>query len=136
MSQSDYIKYKRIQRELKEFNEFPAKIPNVLNARQYTLFKEYALENTIVNHHDTYDKFIDENVPIVFGMVKPCAKPDQPDFILCAGTQSRGNRTHVLALENDDMPRFRFPRNETISKSKRMKWNSLKTTTVCACVHI
>jgi hypothetical protein len=133
MSQSDYIKYKRVQRELKEFNQTPTKVPNVLNSSQYISYKEYSLENTIVNHNDMYDKLIDPSIPIVFGMVKKCAS-NSPTFTLCRGTDTRGNRTPILQLDDEEMPRFRYPRNGTISKANRMKWNSVKNTKYCACV--
>jgi hypothetical protein len=130
MSQSDYIKYKRVQRQLNEFNRTPHKIPNVLHSSQYISYKEYALENTIVSENGQYDKLIDQDVPIVFGMVKKCAS-NSPTFLLCSGTQLRGNRMSMLPLDDDEMPLFRYPKNETISKSNRMKWNSVKNTRYC-----
>lgn len=133
MSQSDYIKYKRVQRELTEFNQTPHKIPNVLHSGQYISYKEYSLENTIVSHNDMYTKFVDANVPIVFGMVKQCAA-NSPTFILCSGTNARGNRMTILPLDADEMPLFRYPKNETISKSHRMKWNSVRNSKYCHCV--
>lgn len=132
MSQSDYIKYKRVQRELTELNQTPNKIPNVLQAGQYISYKEHSLENTIVKHNDMYDKLIDENVPIVFGMVKKCAA-NSPTFILCSNTHTRGNRTAILPLDVDEMPLFRYPQKDTMSKSQKMKWNSVRDTKYCSC---
>ena len=43
MSQSDYIRHKRISNELLQ----QTKLSPVLSARQYTDYKEYSLENTI-----------------------------------------------------------------------------------------
>lgn len=133
MSQSDYIKYKRVQRELKEFNQTPAKIPNVLNSGQYISYKEYSLENTIINTKDIYNNLIDGNVPVVFGMVKKCAS-NSPTFTLCRGTETRGNRTPTLQLDNEEMPQFRYPKNGTISKEKQMKWITTRNSKYCECV--
>jgi hypothetical protein len=133
MSQSDYIKYKRVQRELKEFNQTPAKIPNVLNSGQYISYKEYSLENTIINTKDIYNNLIDGNVPVVFGMVKKCAS-NSPTFTLCRGTETRGNRTPTLPLDSEEMPRFRYPKNGTISKANQMKWITTRNSKYCECV--
>lgn len=135
MSQSDYIKYKRIQRELTELNTYPTKIPNVLGSGQYILYKQYSLENTIVKHNDAYDHLVPDNIPVVFGMVKQCADKS-PTFTLCSNTNTRLNRNPVLPLDNDELPSFTYPKVETIPKNKRMKWNSIRNSDYCFCGNI
>ena len=135
MSQSDYIKYKRIQRELTELNTSPTKIPNVLGSGQYILYKQYSLENTIVKHNDAYDRLVPDNIPVVFGMVKQCADKS-PTFTLCSNTNTRLNRNPVLPLDNDELPSFTYPKVETIPKNKRMKWNSIRNSDYCFCGNI
>ena len=53
MSQSDYLKYKRVSRELKT-----NKLSPVFNDQDYVSYKEYALENTISNSKLTYNQRI------------------------------------------------------------------------------
>ena len=132
MSQSDYIRYKRVQTELRKKEDFP----NVLDASKYISYKEYSLENMIVSDNDRYDKLMNENVPIVFGMVKPCAS-NTPTFIPCAeDMNARSYRKNVIPLNNEEQPVFRFFKTGTIEKKKRMKWNSILDSKYCNCVNI
>jgi len=80
MSQSDYIRHKRISNELIEQN----KLSHVLNARQYTDYKEYSLENTIYSSTISYDKIIPSNTPVVFGIQYNNANTC-PKFVLYCG---------------------------------------------------
>lgn len=87
MSQSDYIKYKRVSQQLKE----QVKLPPILSGQNYVDFKEFSLENTILNHLPRYDKYIPQSVPVVFGMEKYHHSTCQ-DFQLCEDTNTRPNR--------------------------------------------
>jgi hypothetical protein len=134
MAQSDYIKYKRVQRELSDKNKFP----NVLNSSKYILYKEYSLENMIVSENDRYDRITDPTVPIVFGMIK---KQDcvikRPFFCKTVdGEDARTYRKEVIPLDSNDLPIFRFPTISNIEKKKRMKWNSILNSKYCKCVNI
>ena len=132
MSQSDYIAYKRVRRELIELRDTPKKVPAVLDTGKYISYKEYSLENTILSNSDRYDKMIPSNVPVVFGMVKPCAST--PTFTLCRGTNQRGNRRAVV--ESSAYPYFRTPKIGTISKSNRLGWANVFSTNLCKCANI
>lgn len=132
MSQSDYIAYKRVRRELIELRDTPKKLPAVLDTGKYISYKEYSLENTILSNSDRYDKMIPSNVPIVFGMVKPCAST--PTFTLCRGTNLRGNRPAIVNSES--YPYFRSPKIGTISKSALMGWKPIASTTYCKCANV
>ena len=128
MSQSDYISYKKTQREMAEYAKEPTKLPAILEAGKYIAYKDYALVNTIVTHKEQYDKYVDPTVPIVFGMVKKCV--DQTPVIpFCVGTDQRTNRKpadpSILA------PSFRKPPVNEIPKSVRMRWTPIKSTSMC-----
>ncbi len=91
MSQSDYIKHKRISYELTE----QRKLAPVFNAGKYTEYKEYSLENTIYSSTINYDKIIPVNTPVIFGIqynnVQNC-----PGLILCSSTNTRPNRVPMV----------------------------------------
>ena len=99
MSQSDYIKYKRVSTELKKLSE----LPSVMEARQYTDFKEFSLENTITNDKTQYNKLFPENSINVFGMEKLYAA-NCATFALCHNTNSRANRKPSTGVRH-----FAFP---------------------------
>ena len=88
MSQSDYIRHRRVAAELAQ----QSKLPPVLESGQYTSYKEFSLENTIVSKAPTYNNMVPANVSVVFDMRLPsCASC--PQFILCSGTNRRANRS-------------------------------------------
>jgi hypothetical protein len=99
MSQSDYIKYKRIAVELKSL----ATLPSVIGAGKYTDFKEFSLENTVTSNKIQYNKLLPENSINVFGMEKPNAGNCAP-FALCYRTDSRTNRHPIVGVQ-----RYAFP---------------------------
>lgn len=83
MSQSDYIRRKRVANQLLE----PKKQPSVLNSGSYMDYKEFALENTLasVSTKNPY-----ESVGIFNLGIKSTSHC--PGFILCSGTNARLNR--------------------------------------------
>lgn len=129
MSQSDYIRYKKIYRELKEYDSTPEKLPVVFESGKYIAYKEFSLENTILSNKTAYDKYIPQNIPVVFGMVKRCSAPT---FELCRGTDLRGNRPVPIA--NGSFPSFRRSKISDISKPVRMRWSTISDTNMCNCV--
>lgn len=97
MSQSDYIRHKRISYELSNQKKLPA----ILNSGQYVSYKEYSLENIIPNTKIEYNQLIPPNAQVVFGIeyynVRSC-----PEFSVCNNTDKRLNRkTSVGALANN-----------------------------------
>lgn len=91
MSQSDYIRHKRISNELVE----QTKLSPVLNSGQYTDYKEYSLENTIYTRNISYNQIVPVNTPVVFGIQYDNASTC-PSFILCSGTATRPNRVPLI----------------------------------------
>jgi hypothetical protein len=64
MSQSDYLKYKKIYTEIK-LN----KLPLVLSSQDFTLYKQFTLENITDgsnNSNITYNRLIPVNKNIIF----------------------------------------------------------------------
>jgi hypothetical protein len=92
MSQSDYIQYKRVARELQEIQKLPA----VLNSRSYTTYKEFTVENNVPYSKYEYYKILPATTKKVFGMEKPNAS-NCPVFAVDGGTDARSNR---VALSN------------------------------------
>jgi hypothetical protein len=88
MSQSDYITYKRTQIEWKL-----GKLPTVLDPSQYESFKDYALENTVINQKLSYSQLQPVNTQNIYNMVVPQTKYNQcSPFLLCNNTNIRPNR--------------------------------------------
>ena len=85
MSQSDYIRYKRISNELK--NET---LPPVLNNQQYVDFKQYTILNNIVSLKPDYRKPIPFGTINIFDMNKNVTFC--PYFVTCKNTNTRPNR--------------------------------------------
>ena len=93
MSQSDYLKYKKISTALKiDGND---KLP-VFESQKYLNYKQYALENTINNSSVLYDRITPANKRVVFGMDKNATSC--PNFIICQNTQSRPNRVAMAEV--------------------------------------
>lgn len=86
MSQSDYIKYKKMSTELKRMN----KLEPILESNQYISYKNYALENKIQNTKITYNQLLLPNRTQIFNMEKKVT--DCPVFTTCLNTNLRANR--------------------------------------------
>jgi hypothetical protein len=95
MSQSDYLKYKRISNQLRIDNQIDSGMTKTNQSPIFTStnllnYKQYALNNTIVNTKKTLNKLtLNENQRIydMDKMVSGC-----PTFIVCKDTQDRANR--------------------------------------------
>jgi hypothetical protein len=90
MSQSDYLQRKKMGTLLVPGNQ--SKMQKTLDSTDYTLFKQYSLENTIVNTSNTYNQMTRPNTSTIFGM--EVSMSDQcPAFETCRNTQDRANRS-------------------------------------------
>lgn len=87
MSQSDYIKYKKISYELKSLSKFPT----TLETGDYTRFLEYSSENANSNPKPSYNMLIQNTNKIIFGMEKNTTNCPST-FTICTNTNSRVNR--------------------------------------------
>ena len=87
MSQSDYIKHLKLASELKNQSDFN----QVLDSRDYTLFKGYTIANTVKNTVQLYEQLPLPGITEVFNVqltnVENC-----PKFTSCINTNQRGYR--------------------------------------------
>ena len=88
MSQSDYIRHKRVANELK--NQADNLAP-VIGAGQYIDYKAFTLENTILSSKPNYTKLVPPSSVNIFG-IQMDTPSNCPTFILCSQTNSRVNR--------------------------------------------
>lgn len=95
MSQSDYIKYKRVGTQLRIDSSWN-KIPPVLEPQQYIDYKQYALENAITNTKLIYNTQTPSGDINVFGMNKTTG--GCPTFITCSNTNQRPNRVALSTV--------------------------------------
>jgi tRNA U38,U39,U40 pseudouridine synthase TruA len=87
MSQSDYIRHKKLSAELKEIS----KLSPVLDSQKYTAYKEYSLENTIPSVKNVYYRFIPEGTQFVYEMIRNNAG-NCSNMEFCVDTNLRNNR--------------------------------------------
>jgi hypothetical protein len=99
MSQGDYIRYKRVSQELK----VQSKLPHVFDSGNYTNYKEFSVENTVVNDLTQYDRVIPMTTRVVFGMERPKATTC-PGFEVCRNTNQRGNRALNVYTKLQQIP--------------------------------
>jgi len=92
MAQSDYLKYKRISNELKINGQ---NLTPVLASQDYLNYKEYALENSIVNTKTIFNRITPTGRQPVFNMDKVVT--NCPGFIVCSSTNTRPYRVPMLA---------------------------------------
>ena len=113
MSQSDYIKYKRVAVELKAQTQ----LSPVIEAGQYTRFKDFTLENTTLSNKLRYDKLQPSNTITVFGITQMKAA-NCASFQLCSNTNTRVNRMPLLGVYSNAMPLASPKIEKTIRDSK------------------
>ena len=127
MSQSDYIKHKRVAAEL--VNQ--SKLPPMLDAGDYTSFLGYNLENTILNTKPDLNQLIPTTSQLVFDMklqVKAC-----PSFIACNLTNTRPNRV----LDGNGTPPYVTPISPLTDKQLTKYINTtIQASDLCKCSNI
>ena len=111
MSQSDYIKYKRVSTQLAN-NKFPP----IFDPENYVDYKEYSLENTIFNTRYRYNQLIPPNKTIVFDMEKSVSNTCAQNFAVCKNTNLRSNKIPLLRSQITPKP-LRPLTNEQLGKS-------------------
>ena len=100
MSQSDYIKFKKISIELTNSSDFPP----IFNMSDYINYEEYALENTIRNTKITYNVLTPSNKLPVYGMLKSTTNTCAQNYKLCKNTNQRPNRRPLLGPQQTPTP--------------------------------
>jgi hypothetical protein len=126
MSQSDYLKYKRVATILKVDNN-TKKQPPVFDSSVYNDNVEFSLENSVVNTKLVLNRLslnVGNTAPLpIWGMDKKisgCAT-----FPICNNTNMRTNRLPLLGTQFDPVPK-------PLNIEKRNEAANLKT--ACKCV--
>lgn len=91
MSQSDYIKYKKLSNQLLHVKKMNA----VLDSQDYTNYKEYYLESNISNTKTTLNKLNIEGYTTVFDMNKKIENCPTYKYRVCNNTNLNYNRVSV-----------------------------------------
>jgi hypothetical protein len=127
MSQSDYIKHKRVSNEL-----YISDMAAVLNSQKYTDYKQYALENTIKNTNTIFSRIVPSDKRIIFDMEMDIS--NCPTFIVCNDTNTRPNR--VALSETLYYPRpvpVYVKKGNTICDTSGNMYCNLSKITNCKC---
>lgn len=95
MSQSDYIKYKKVYTEL-AVDKGPTKLPRVFDQGDFGDYKEYTLENTIISTKPVFNRVTPTGVQPVFSMYRNVTSC--PTFIDCSNTHLRSNRVPMSSV--------------------------------------
>jgi len=129
MSQSDYIKYKRVATELKNTKE----VLPVFESQDYTEYKEFSLENNITNTKTLYNQLIPPGKKIIFDMEK--TTNSCPTFIICQNTNQRPNRVPMSKVYFTPIPIPSYVKQPYYSKTAcNCVLNSVNTERyVCHC---
>lgn len=131
MSQSDYIKYKKVTTVL-AVDKGTAQ-PPVLDSQKYSDYKEYVLENTVANSKLVYRRIVPSNTQIVLDMEKKKSAVQNmgtstvvcPSFLLCKNTNQRKNRVPLSSVYFTPIPQ---PLNW--QQTKNASWKK----TGCKCI--
>jgi hypothetical protein len=109
MSQSDYIRLKRISQEL---SNIPKNLPPILTSRQYTNYVGYTLAHSVPNTKTVYSKNIPAKTTLVFDMERPNGL-DCSGFEICFNTNKRPNRPIVedISFNSCDSPAI-YPKHQ------------------------
>ena len=101
MSQSDYIKYKKIKNVLSIDNN-TQKQPPVFNSSDLLNFREFNLENTIPNTKIVLNRLTPTGKQEVFDMYKTVSSCSS--FIDCSNTNLRTNRLPMSSVYFTPIP--------------------------------
>jgi len=131
MSQSDYIKYKKITTVLTI--DMSNNFSPVLDSQNFLDYKEYVLENTVANSKIVYRRIVPSNVQVVLDMEKTKSKVQNmatsttvcPNFLLCKNTNQRPYRVPLSTVYFKPKPQ---PLNW--KETKNASWKK----TACKCI--
>jgi hypothetical protein len=101
MSQSDYLKYKRVSTRLRVDNDTTNQ-PPVFKSSTLHQNQQYALVNSITNTKPVYNRLVPSDRKSVFGMEK--AVSGCPTFPVCTNTNLRTNRVPMTCRADPTVP--------------------------------
>lgn len=123
MSQSDYIKYKRVATILRKYAQQPKDQPPVMESQTYVDCKKFTLVNSIVNTKPVTNRLTLPGQQIVFDMPKVVS--GCPTFPVCVNTNQRLNRIPMSTVYFTPVP-------SPLSIKATKNTKNLKT--ACECV--
>ena len=104
MSQSDYLKFKKTSRLLKDQADYdPVFVPS-----EYMAGIDFNLETTVLNTKQTNNQLQPSDKQVVFGMERTTGG-NCPTFTLCTGTNGRANRRLLDANQTACFPIMKAP---------------------------
>jgi hypothetical protein len=106
MSQSDYLQRKRIATELQQKNQ--RKFKNTIDSENYTLYKQYTLENNVVNTSPRFNQTTPPGATIVYNM-EVYAPATCPSFVICENTQRRPYHQNIDPISFNPAVSMRLP---------------------------
>lgn len=130
MSQSDYIKYKRVGTQLR-IDSSNNKLSPVLEPQQYIDCKQYSLENSIKSTNLVYNNLTPSGDINVFGMNKATTKC--PSFFVCANTQNRPNRQAMSTVYFTPTPQPRTIKDMKHDANLKTGCKCTDPTKICSC---
>jgi hypothetical protein len=93
MSQSDYIRYKRVSARLQDLSSNPTNTPSIISQSDYTDFTNYTITNTVINTNKNYNELLPPDTTQIFNITVP--NPTSCwTYPLCVDTNNRPNRIH------------------------------------------
>ena len=101
MSQSDYLKYKRVSTRLRVDNDTTNQ-PPVFASATLTQNQQYALSNSITNTKPRYNQLVPSGRQPVFNMEKTVT--NCPTFPVCKDTNTRTNRVPMTCRADPSVP--------------------------------
>lgn len=133
MSQSDYIQRKKIGVQLQTPNQ--NKFPNSLESNDYTLFKQYSLENTVINSSKRYNQLTPVGSIQVFN-IELSNYSKCPPYVLCKNTQTRPYRKAVHPAPfnpyaSTGLQYVTGPSNETLHQLTYVKQRPIRSCPPC-----
>jgi hypothetical protein len=132
MSQSDYLRRKRVANVLK----LDAAEQPIMESSRLRDFKQFQLENEITSTNIRYHRIVPTNKQLVLNIEKDVS--NCPTFIVCTGTSQRPNRVPHQGRLCNDLPLTWHERNDAINaKQLDCKCELNRSTTDanrCACV--
>lgn len=144
MSQSDYIKYKKVTTVLSV--DMSNNFSPVLDSQNYSDYKEYVLENTVANSKIVYRRIVPSTVHVVLDMEKTKSKvqnmgtstTDCPSFLLCKNTNQRPYRVPMSTTYFTPIPQplnWQQTKNASLKKTacKCILNNSKTNANTCSC---
>jgi len=122
MSQSDYLKYKRLSTRLRLDND-AEKQPPVFPSTILTQNQQYAFLNSTVDTSSRYNQLIPSEKQMIFSMEKGTS--GCPTFQVCTNTNLRTNRVPMTIRSDPSVPTFEpldiMTRNEAVNLKNECK---------------